>query len=101
LSSYNLITLAARETAITGRENINTEYVGLTSAFLQAGAANVFNTLWQVNEIASTWFTIYFYQQLLNRKSPAEALSITQRWLPTATWQPSLIGSPKSANYRN
>jgi CHAT domain-containing protein len=87
LSSYNLITLAACETAITGRENINTEYVGLTSAFLQAGAANILSTLWQVDEIANAWFTIYFYQQLLSGKSPAEALAITQRWLQTATWQ--------------
>jgi CHAT domain-containing protein/Flp pilus assembly protein TadD len=87
LSSYNLITLAACETAITGRENINTEYVGLTSAFLQAGAANILSTLWQVDEIANAWFTIYFYQQLLSGKSPAEALAITQRWLQTVTWQ--------------
>jgi CHAT domain-containing protein/Flp pilus assembly protein TadD len=87
LSSYNLITLAACETAITGRENINTEYVGLTSAFLQAGAANIFSTLWQVDEIANAWFTIYFYQQLLSGKSPAVALAITQRWLQTVTWQ--------------
>jgi CHAT domain-containing protein/tetratricopeptide (TPR) repeat protein len=87
LSSYNLITLAACETAITGRTNINTEYVGLTSAFLQAGAANILSTLWQVDEIANAWFTIYFYQQLLSGKSPAEALAITQGWLQTVTWQ--------------
>ncbi len=87
LSSYNFITLAACETAITGRENINTEYVGLSSAFLQAGAANILSTLWQVDEIANAWFTIYFYQQLLSGKSPAEALAMTQRWLQTVTWQ--------------
>jgi CHAT domain-containing protein/Flp pilus assembly protein TadD len=87
LSSYNLITLAACETAITGREKIDTEYVGLTSAFLQAGAANVLSTLWQVDEIANAWFTIYFYQQLLAGKSPAVALTITQRWMQTVTWQ--------------
>jgi CHAT domain-containing protein len=87
LSSYNLITLAACETAITGREKIYTEYVGLSSAFLQAGAANILSTLWQVDEIANAWFTIYFYQQLLARRSPAVALAITQRWLQTVTWQ--------------
>ncbi|WP_310487002.1 CHAT domain-containing protein, partial [Chamaesiphon sp. VAR_69_metabat_338] len=87
LSSYNLITLAACETAITGREKIDTEYVGLTSAFLQAGAANVLSTLWQVDEIANAWFTIYFYQQLLAGKSPAVALTITQRWMQQVTWQ--------------
>jgi CHAT domain-containing protein len=43
--------------------------------------------LWQVDEIANAWFTIYFYQQLLSGKSPAEALAITQRWLQTVTWQ--------------
>jgi CHAT domain-containing protein len=87
LSSYNLVTLAACETAITGREKIDTEYVGLTSAFLQAGAANVLSTLWQVDEIANAWFTIYFYQQLLAGKSPAVALTITQRWMQQVTWQ--------------
>jgi tetratricopeptide (TPR) repeat protein len=87
LSSYNLITLAACETAITGREKIDTEYVGLTSAFLQAGAANVLSTLWQVDEIANAWFTIYFYQQLLAGKSPAVALALTQRWMQSVTLQ--------------
>ncbi len=87
LSSYNLVTLAACETAITGREKIDTEYVGLTSAFLQAGAVNVLSTLWQVDEIANAWFTIDFYQQLLAGKSPAVALTITQRWMQQVTWQ--------------
>ncbi len=87
LSTYNLITLAACETAITGREKIDTEYVGLTSAFLQAGAANVLSTLWQVDEIANAWFTIYFYQQLLAGKAPAVALALKQRWMQTLTWQ--------------
>jgi CHAT domain-containing protein len=59
----------------------------LSSAFLQAGAANILSTLWQVDEIANAWFTIYFYQQLLIEKSPAEALAITQRWLQTVNWQ--------------
>jgi CHAT domain-containing protein/tetratricopeptide (TPR) repeat protein len=87
LSSYNLITLAACETAITGRANINTEYVGLTSAFLQAGAANILSTLWQVDEISNAWFTIYFHQQLLAGHSPAVALTRSQIWLKSVTWQ--------------
>jgi CHAT domain-containing protein/Tfp pilus assembly protein PilF len=87
LSSYNLITLAACETAITGRANINTEYIGLTSAFLQAGAANILSTLWQVDEISNAWFTIYFHQQLLAGRAPAVALTRTQIWLKGVTWQ--------------
>jgi tetratricopeptide (TPR) repeat protein/CHAT domain-containing protein len=87
LSSYNLVTLAACETAITGNKNIDTEYVGLTSAFLQAGAANIFSTLWQVDEIANAWFTIYFHQQLIAGKSPSIALNITQKWMQNVTWR--------------
>ncbi|AFY97252.1 CHAT domain-containing protein [Chamaesiphon minutus] len=87
LSSYNLITLAACETAISGREKIDIEYVGLTSAFLQAGAANILSTLWQVDEIANAWFTIFFCQQLLAGKSPAVALTLTQRWMQSLTWR--------------
>ncbi len=87
LSSYQLISLAACETALTGRESIQTEYVGLASAALKAGAANVLSTLWQVDEIASCWFMIHFYQQLLAGKLPAIALQNTQIWLKTITWQ--------------
>ena len=87
LSSYNLITLAACETAIAGRTNITTEYVGLTSAFLHAGAANILSTLWQVDEISNAWFTIYFHQQLLAGRSPGVALTITQIWMKDVTWQ--------------
>jgi CHAT domain-containing protein len=87
LSLPNSIKTTACETAITGREKIDTEYVGLTSAFLQAGAANILSTLWQVDEIANAWFTIYFYQQLLAGKSPAVALTMTQRWMQQGTWQ--------------
>jgi CHAT domain-containing protein/ribosomal protein S16 len=87
LSSYNLVTLAACETAITGRTNINTEYVGLSSAFLQAGVANILSTLWEVDDTSTAWFTIYFHQQLLTGYSPAIALTRTQIWLKTVTWQ--------------
>jgi CHAT domain-containing protein len=85
LSSYELIVLAACETALTGNDDIKTEYVGLASAFLKAGAANVLSTLWPVNEVASCWFSIYFYQQLLQNQPPALSLHNTQKWLKTVT----------------
>jgi tetratricopeptide (TPR) repeat protein len=88
LSSYNLVNLAACETAITGGKiKFSDQYIGLSSAFLHARAANILGTLWKVDESANTWFTIYFYQQLLAGKSPAIALIITQRWMQTLTWQ--------------
>ncbi len=85
LSSYELIFLAACETALTGNDGIKTEYVGLASAFLKAGATNVLSTLWPVNEVPSCWFAIYFYQQLLQHQPPAIALYKTQQWLKTVT----------------
>ncbi|AKE66033.1 TPR domain protein, putative component of TonB system [Microcystis aeruginosa NIES-2549] len=87
LSSYRLVCLAACETALTGKDGITTEYVGLVSAFLAAGATNVVSTLWPVKEISSAWFMINFYQRLLAGESPALALKNTQNWLKNITWQ--------------
>lgn len=100
LSSYGLVCLASCETALTGIETITTEYVGLVSAFLKAGASNVLSTLWQVDEIASTWLIVRFYQALLAEQSPAKALHIAQHWLRTviaaelATWLTNLSQIP-------
>ncbi|MEO0350697.1 MAG: tetratricopeptide repeat protein [Cyanobacteria bacterium P01_A01_bin.15] len=85
LSSYGLVCLASCETALTGTDTIATEYVGLVSAFLKAGAANVLSTLWQVAEIESTWFIVRFYQALLEHQPPAAALKTAQHWLCTVT----------------
>ncbi|GBE76581.1 hypothetical protein myaer87_38080 [Microcystis aeruginosa NIES-87] len=87
LSSYRLVCLAACETALTGKDGITTEYVGLVSAFRAAGASNVVSTLWPVKEISSAWFMVNFYQRLLAGESPALALKNTQNWLKNITWQ--------------
>ncbi|WP_147069062.1 CHAT domain-containing protein [Microcystis aeruginosa] len=87
LSSYRLVCLAACETALTGKDGITTEYVGLVSAFRAAGATNVVSTLWPVKEISSAWFMVNFYQRLLAGESPALALKNTQNWLKNITWQ--------------
>ena len=84
LKSYDLISIAACETALTGRQAIDTEYVGLVSAFLQAGAAQVISTLWKVDESASAWLMINFYQRLLAGQPIALALQQAQDWLRTA-----------------
>ncbi|MEO0395014.1 MAG: CHAT domain-containing protein [Cyanobacteria bacterium P01_A01_bin.137] len=85
ISSYGLVCLASCETALTGIETITTEYVGLVSAFLKTGASNVLSTLWQVDEIASTWLIVHFYQTLLADQPPAKALHTAQHWLRTVT----------------
>ncbi|ELS00853.1 hypothetical protein Xen7305DRAFT_00005540 [Xenococcus sp. PCC 7305] len=86
LKSYQLISLAACETAITGQETIDTEYVGLVSGFLEAGATAVLSTLWTVEEISSAWLMIRFYQLYLEKKTPALALKKAQAWLRSLTY---------------
>ena len=85
LSSYQLVCLAACETALTGNDGVPDEYVGLASAFLKAGATNVLSTLWPVDEVASAWIMIRFYQNLLDSHSPAIALKSAQQWLKTVS----------------
>lgn len=85
LNSYELIYLAACETGLTGNQSIESEYVGLVSAFLQAGASCVISTLWTVEEISSAWLTIYFYQRFLAGVEPIRALQEAQQWLKNVT----------------
>jgi tetratricopeptide (TPR) repeat protein/CHAT domain-containing protein len=83
LQQYELVCLSACETALTGMQTINTEYVGLTSAFLQAGISQVVSTLWTVQEVSNAYLMIRFYQFLQNKMNPAEALKRSQSWLRT------------------
>ncbi len=86
LSSYQLVCLSACETALTGQQTIDTEYVGLTSAFLQANATTVVSTLWNVHEISNTWLILKFYELLQANLPPANALKTAQSWLRTLTY---------------
>lgn len=98
LESYDLVTIAACETALTGNQTITTEYVGLVSAFLRAKVTHVLSTLWTVEEISSAWLIIRFYQCLQANVAPAHALNQAERWLRTltnaelATWLLNLSG---------
>ena len=85
LQHLDLAILAACETAIVNPDQ-NLDYIGIQSAFLRAGVRNILSTLWNIDEIASTWFTVHFYQQILNDTKPAIALTQTQHWMQTLTW---------------
>ncbi|MCT7992716.1 CHAT domain-containing protein [Laspinema olomoucense] len=85
LHSYQLISLSACETAVTGNPTITSEYVGLTSAFLRSGVGSVLSTLWQVQSDASTLFALYFYQQLQQGHPYPVAFTATQKWLKSVT----------------
>lgn len=85
LTSYQLVSLAACETAITGNHTITTEYVGLGSGFMGCGVAHVLSTLWTVESEASAVVMIRFYQILHQGKSAAVALAETTQWLRNLT----------------
>ncbi|MEQ9354082.1 CHAT domain-containing protein [Coleofasciculus chthonoplastes] len=86
LKSYQLVTLAACETALTGRETIEKDYVGLVSAFVYQGVSHVLSTLWTIpDDMSSLLFIVYFYWQLKKGKPPAVALAKTQEWLRNLT----------------
>ena len=85
LSSYQLVTLAACETAITGNNTITSEYVGLTSGFIGCGVSHVVSTLWTVESAASALVMIEFYQGLQQGKTEAVALREATNWLRNIT----------------
>ncbi|MEG4444349.1 tetratricopeptide repeat protein [Microcoleus sp. AT9_B4] len=86
LSNYKLICLPACETALTDKQTILAEYVGLTSGFMRAGVGCVVSTLWPVESGASTLLMIYFYQQWREAgDSLPVALANTQKWLREAS----------------
>jgi CHAT domain-containing protein len=87
LSNYNLVTLSACETAITGNQTITAEYVGLVSGFLSQGVAHVVSTLWTVESAATALVMIEFYRRRQAGKSEAAALAEATQWLKELTVQ--------------
>ncbi|NJL65226.1 MAG: CHAT domain-containing protein [Methylacidiphilales bacterium] len=87
LDSYHLVSLSACETAITGNQTIDNEYVGLVSGFLSQGVTNVLSTLWTVESVSSALFMIEFYRQPDWHTAPAVALKRTQMWLRNVTYR--------------
>lgn len=86
LQTYELITLSACETAVTGLQTIESDYVGLVSAFLTAEAANIISALWTVESESNAWLMVKFYQHYIAGDSPAIALKKAQHWLRTLTY---------------
>lgn len=72
-----LVTLSACETAISAVLP-GDELIGLTHAFLAAGAARVLASLWTVQDDAAARFMPRFYERLHAGSAPAEALRATQ-----------------------
>lgn len=88
-----LVVLSGCETAV-GREVAGEGPLGLSQAFLQAGARSVVATLWQVPDTSTAALMREFYRHLLaERREPAVALQLAQdsvrrhaRWSDPYYW---------------
>lgn len=74
----DLVTLSACETGL-GRRVPGEGVLGLTHAFLSAGARGVLVTLWQVRDRSAARFMDAFYRRLRQGDPPAEALRLARR----------------------
>jgi CHAT domain-containing protein len=97
-----LVTLSACETAL-GRRVRGEGVVGLSHAFLSAGARSTLVTLWPVTDRSTLRFMTDMYRELHGGRPPAEALrSVRKRWVEADTvtshpayWAPFiLLGDP-------
>lgn len=86
LGGYQLVSLSACETAVTGNQTITTEYVGLATGFMRAGVAHVVSTLWTVQAASGALLMIQFYKLIKEGAKPREALKQAQMWLRTVTY---------------
>lgn len=83
--SAELVVLSACETALAAGALADVppgdDWVGLTRAFLHAGAADVVATLWPVDDRASALLMERFYEDFSRGRGPTEALARAQRTL--------------------
>jgi CHAT domain-containing protein len=74
----DLVVLSACRTAL-GRQMRGEGVIGLTRAFLHAGASSVVTSLWSIQDRATAKLMEHFYQGLLQQSlSPAAALRQAQ-----------------------
>ena len=97
-----LVTLSACETAV-GRRVRGEGVVGLSHAFLSAGARSALVTLWPVTDRSTSLFMTDVYRELHGGRGAAEALyRVRSRWIAAdsatshpAYWAPFiLVGDP-------
>jgi CHAT domain-containing protein len=85
LPHTRLVTLSACETGLSDLDSISDEYTGLPSGFLYAGTPSVVSSLWEVNDISTTFLITKFYENWKQGLSVAVALNLAQSWLRDAT----------------
>jgi CHAT domain-containing protein len=83
LKQCRLVVLSACETALIDTKN-RSDYIGLPTGFLYAGAMGTLASLWAVNDISTALIMVKFYEVLKPGVSIGQALHDTQRWFKSA-----------------
>jgi CHAT domain len=79
LESVRVVALSACESGLTEVDRLPTEFLGLPSALLQAGAPAVVGSLWSVDEESTAMLFERFYERHVREKEdPPEALRAAQ-----------------------
>jgi len=78
-----LVVLSACETALIDTQN-RSDYIGLPTGFLHAGAMGTLASLWAVNDLSTALMMVKFYELLKPGVSIGKALHDTQRWFKSA-----------------
>ncbi|MEG3990011.1 CHAT domain-containing protein, partial [Microcoleus sp. S28C3] len=84
LKQCRLVVLSACETALIDTQN-RSDYIGLATGFLYAGAMGTLASLWAVNDLSTALIMVKFYEVLKPGVSIGQALHDTQRWFKSAT----------------
>ncbi|MDJ1175465.1 CHAT domain-containing protein [Roseofilum capinflatum] len=79
-----LVLLSACETGQVALDTTD-EYIGLTSGFFFAGTPSVISSFWCVDDFATAFLSIRFYQEFTPQIPVAKALSQAQSWLRQAS----------------
>ncbi|MBD2576736.1 tetratricopeptide repeat protein [Oscillatoria sp. FACHB-1406] len=85
LSPYELVSLAACETALSGTSEFIDEYVGLPSAFLKSGVQQVLSSQWEVESFATLLTMLEFHRRYRQGIPAQRALLEVQAWLRNLT----------------
>ena len=81
----DLVTLSGCQTGL-GREVTGEGYIGLTHAFLQAGARSVLVSLWRVEDEATCLLMGRFYENLTGARRDEAAMSKTEALREARQW---------------